>query len=148
MERLNLLHPAIRRSAIDAYAESCRVTPVGVHPFITETYRSFERSDALYAQGRTKPGQIVSNARGGQSIHNYYLALDFVLQVNGVAKWDVNANWMKVVAVFKKYGFEWGGDWKFKDYPHFQKTMGLSLKQIQAKYKDKDFIEGTNYIKI
>ena len=148
IDKLKLLHPSVRQSAIDAYNEACRITPVGIHPSITETYRSFERSDALYAQGRTKPGNIVTNAKGGQSIHNYSLAFDFVMLINGKMNWDVDANWMKVVSVFKKYGWEWGGDWKgsLKDYPHFQKTNGLTLKQIQAKYKAKDFMPGTNFL--
>lgn len=149
IDRLNELHPSIRQSAIDAYTEACRVTPVGVHPFITEAHRSFKRSDDLYAQGRTKPGSIVTNAKGGQSIHNYYLAIDFVLLINGKMSWVVDENWKKVAAIFKKHGFTWGGDWKsFKDYPHFEKTNGYSLKQIQAKYAAKDFIPGTLYIRL
>ncbi len=149
IERLNQLHPAIRQAAIDAYTEACRVTPVGVHPFITEAYRSFERSDALYAQGRTKPGQIVTNAKGGDSMHNYSLAIDFVNLINGDMAWKVDANWMKVVAAFKKHGFTWGGDFRsIKDYPHFEKTNGNTLSQLKAKYKAKDFIPGTNYIRL
>jgi len=149
LKRLNELHPSIRQSAIDAYTEACKVTPVGVHPLITEAYRSFERSDELYAQGRTKPGQIVSNARGGQSLHNYGLAIDFVLIVNGKMVWEVNADWMTVVKVFKKYGFEWGGDWNsLKDYPHFQKTFGLTTKQLLAKHNMKDFIPGQTYVNV
>lgn len=149
IRRLNELHPAVRDSAIRAYTKACRITPVGIHPLITETYRSFERSNELYAQGRTKPGKIVSNAKGGQSIHNYSLALDFVILVNGKMHWDVDENWLKVVKCFKEEGWEWGGDWRsLKDYPHFQKTRGLSLKQIQTKYNSKDFISNTKFINI
>jgi len=149
LDRLNKLHPDVRQSAIDAYTEACSETPVGVHPFITETERTFQRSDDLYAQGRTKPGSIVTNAKGGDSLHNYNLAIDFVNQVNGKASWNVDANWMKVVEIFKNHGWKWGGDFKsIKDYPHFEKTMGLTLSQIKAKYKAKDFISGTNYINL
>lgn len=148
MERLNELHPSIREAAIRAYTKACKITPVGVHPYITETYRSFKRSDELYAQGRTKPGSIVSNARGGQSIHNYFLALDFVLMINGKMSWNVDDNWKKVVKCFEEEGFEWGGYWKFKDYPHFQKTNGYSLKQIQEKYKNGDFMDGDKYLNL
>lgn len=149
MARLNELHPSVRQSAIDAYIEACRITPVGVHPYITETMRSFKRSDDLYTQGRTKPGSIVTNARGGDSLHNYGLAIDFANQINGDINWKVDANWMKVVAVFKSYGWKWGGDFKsIKDYPHFEKTNGLTLSQVKAKYKAKDFIEGTQFIKL
>lgn len=149
ISRLNELHPSVRDSAIRAYTKSCKITPVGVHPFITECFRSFKRSDELYAQGRTKPGPKVSNAKGGESIHNYSLALDFVLQVNGKMDWNVNTNWMKVIQCFKEEGWESGADWKsFKDYPHLEKRLGNSLKQIQAKYKAKDFITGTTFINL
>jgi peptidoglycan L-alanyl-D-glutamate endopeptidase CwlK len=88
----------------------------------------------------------VTNARGGQSIHNYGLAFDIVLLYdndgNGTfeeASWsmirdfdkDSRADWMEVVNYFKSQGWEWGGDWKrFKDAPHFQlkKSNGTSYK--------------------
>lgn len=133
IERLNQLHPKIREKALAAYAEAVKVTPVGVHPFITQTVRSFAESDKLYAQGRTTKGPIVTKAAAGQSYHNYGLALDFVNQVDGVAKWTVDDNWMKVVAVFKKHGFVWGGDFKsIPDAPHFEMTLGHNWKDLLA----------------
>lgn len=136
IQRLNKLHPKVRQKALDAYNEAVKITPVGVHPFITQTMRSFAESDALYAQGRTKPGNIVTNAKGGQSYHNYGLAIDFVNQINGVAKWTVDSNWMKVVNVFKKHGFKWGGDFKsIPDAPHFEMSFGYSTKQLLELYK-------------
>lgn len=136
IERIKKLHPKVRDKFMAAYLEAVRVTPVGVHPFITQGMRTFAESDALYAQGRTKPGNIVTNAKAGQSYHNYGLAVDFVNQVNGVAKWTVDDNWMKVVAVFKKHGFSWGGDWKsIKDYPHFEMSLGYSVSQLLALHK-------------
>ena len=62
---------------------------------------------------------------------------------------DKQADWMEVVSEFKKVGWSWGGDWRtFKDMPHFEKTKGLTLKQIQDKYKKKDFIKNTTYINL
>lgn len=149
MGRLAQLHPSIRQSAIDAYTEACRITPVGVHPFITETLRSFERSNELYAQGRTTPGNIVTNAKGGSSLHNYGFALDFVLQINGKPVWKVDANWMKVVAVFKKHGFTWGGDFKsIPDAPHFEKSFGLGWRDLLARHNSKNFIPGNTYVNV
>lgn len=134
IKRLNELHPLIRQKALDAYAEAVRITPVGVHPFITQTLRTFAQSDALYAQGRSNPGKIVTNAKAGQSYHNYGLALDFVNQVNGKTPWIVDDNWMKVVKVFKKHGFVWGGDFKsIPDAPHFEMTLGYHWKDLLAK---------------
>jgi peptidoglycan L-alanyl-D-glutamate endopeptidase CwlK len=138
LARLNLLHPLIREDAIKAYNEAVKATPVGVHPFITQTIRSFAESDALYAQGRTKPGPIVSYAKGGQSYHNYGLALDFVNIIGGKYVWpkrpEQDENWMTVVNIFKKYGFEAGIDWKGKkrDAPHFQRTFGYDWRDLLA----------------
>ena len=131
--RLLGLHPLVRFKALNAYREAVRITPVGIHPFITEGMRSFKRSDELYAQGRTKPGKIVTNAQAGQSMHNYGLAFDFVIQLLPTKElnWKVDANWMKAVEVFKKHGFVWGGDWKsIKDYPHFEMTFGKTWREL------------------
>jgi DNA polymerase III delta prime subunit len=48
-----------------------------------------------------------------------------------------------LVKIFKSYGWEWGGDWKFTDMPHFQKTYGLSIKQLQFKTKN---LGGSNFL--
>lgn len=149
ISRLEELHPAIRDKALAAYREAVRITPVGIHPFITESLRSFERSNQLYAQGRTKPGKIVTNAKAGQSYHNYGLAIDFVNLVNGKMKWLVDENWMKVVNCFKAQGFTWGGDFRsIKDNPHFEMTFGLSWRQLFQKYSEKDFMPDSKYVRI
>ncbi|WP_158798078.1 M15 family metallopeptidase [Pedobacter sp. L105] len=136
IEKLNQLHPLIRQKALNAYAEAVASTPAGVHPLVTQTLRTFAESDALYAQGRTAPGAKVTNAPGGSSYHNYGLALDFVNLVNGVESWKVDSNWMKVVSVFKKHGFVWGGDFhSILDQPHFEMTFGHNWKALLANYK-------------
>lgn len=143
LKRLNTLHPSIRQSAIDAYNEAVRATPVGIHPLITQTTRTFAESDALYAQGRTKPGKIVTNAKAGQSIHNYSFALDFVIMKDNKMSWDVDKYWMQVVNIFKKHGWSWGGDWKsFKDYPHLEKSPLTWQKLLELKNKGKVDKEG------
>jgi peptidoglycan LD-endopeptidase CwlK len=137
LQRLNLLHPLIREDAIKAYNEAVKNTPVGVHPVIVQTLRTFEEQDLLYQKGRTRPGPKVTNAKPGSSYHQYGLAIDFCLQVNGKLVWVVNKDWMIVVECFKKYGFAWGGDWKgsFKDYPHVEKSFGYGWKDLLALYK-------------
>ena len=139
--RLQLLHPSIRQEAIEAYREAVKATPVGVHPVIIQTLRTFEESDLLYQKGRTRPGPIVTNSKAGQSYHNYGFALDFALQVNGKIIWNVTKDWMTVVNIFKKHGFSWGGDWKgsFKDYPHLEKAFGYNWKDLLALYKNNEF---------
>lgn len=100
------------------------------HPMrIVEGYRSKERQDELYAQGRTKPGKIVTNARGGESFHNYGVAVDLVFRKEGYNAPE--ALWKTFGTVAKSAGFEWGGDWKFKDYPHLQMLLGHSIEEFQ-----------------
>jgi hypothetical protein len=102
----------------------------GMRLRITEGFRSFERQDELYAQGRTAPGPIVTNAKGGESYHNFGLAIDVVEMVDGQANW--NADWPAIGGLGKALGFEWGGDWfGFKDRPHFQMTGGRSLEELR-----------------
>ena len=139
--RLLQLHPAIRDKGISAYQDAVNKTPAGVHPFVTETLRSFERSNQLYAQGRTAPGKIVTNSKAGQSYHNFGLAIDLVIQVNGLPVWTVNDNWMIMINAFINQGFVWGGNFKsIKDYPHVEMTLGHNWRDLLAKYNagDKD----------
>ena len=148
IDKLNQLHPKLRAIAIKAYNEAVLATPAGIHPVVDQTYRSFAESDKLYQQGRTMPGEIISNAKAGQSWHNWALALDFHLVINGKDSWDVDENWMKVVNIFKAANFNWGGDFpgKFKDYPHLECKMGQTLNSLMSSYEAKNFIEGTEYI--
>ncbi|MEN2768766.1 M15 family metallopeptidase [Ornithinibacillus xuwenensis] len=114
---------------------------------ITESFRSTERQDKLYAQGRKTEGNIVTHAQGGESYHNYGLAIDFALEdEEGNYIWDTAydgngnhiADWDEIVIIAKELGFEWGGDWRsFKDYPHLQMTFGLSIKQLQRGLRPK-----------
>lgn len=150
VSQLSLLHPAIRDKAIDAYNEAVKLTPAGVHPYIDQTGRTFAESAKLYEQGRTTPGEIVTNAKAGQSWHNFFLALDFHLIIDGKDSWTVGHNWLVVVSVFRAHGFTSGLDFpgKFKDAPHLEMKCGLTLAKANALYNEKKFIEGTNYILI
>ncbi|WP_083436168.1 M15 family metallopeptidase [Paenibacillus sp. P22] len=109
----------------------------GVPIVITQGLRTYAEQDALYTQGRTKPGAIVTNARGGYSNHNFGVAIDFALLLpdGRTCSWDTKrdgdrdgvADWNEVVAEAKRLGFEWGGDWRtFTDLPHFEMTFGIS----------------------
>ena len=106
----------------------------GIDLLVTSTYRDNASQEALYAQGRTKPGKIVTNAKAGQSWHNHRCAVDVVPIVAGKPVWDAkNPIWQQVGALGKAAGLEWAGDWKrFKEFPHFQYTGGLTLAQLQS----------------
>lgn len=125
---------------------------------VSQGVRTWAEQTELYAQGRTKPGKKVTNAKAGQSIHNFALAFDIVLIIDGKeASWDTQkdwdgdkqSDWMEVVTEFKKEGFSWGGDWRsFKDMPHFEKTFGKTLAQLQNLHTNKQWIPGTVYVKL
>ncbi|ETT45691.1 L-alanyl-D-glutamate peptidase [Paenibacillus sp. FSL R7-269] len=138
--RLVGLHPVVKSAA---EALIVRSYACGVPILITQGLRTIAEQDALYAQGRTRPGAIVTNARGGESYHNYGLAVDFALLLpNGSSvSWDMTRDvdqdgtpdWREVVQQSKAIGFEWGGDWtSFKDYPHLQMVFGLTTAQLRA----------------
>jgi len=88
----------------------------------------------LYAQGRTAPGKIVTNAKAGDSWHNWRCAVDVVPLVNGKADWDgSHPVWAEIGRLGKEAGLEWAGEWKsFKELAHFQYTGGLTLTQLKA----------------
>jgi len=158
MASLEGLHPYVKAKAEELVANANKRLTGNYKIMITQGLRTKAQQNELYAQGRTqaqlnavglsnvkaKPSMDkVTNARGGYSMHNYGLAIDFALRsVDGKdVTWAMNkdfdgdgkADWMEVVEEAKKLGFEWGGDWKsFKDYPHFQLTAGLTDKQVYS----------------
>jgi peptidoglycan L-alanyl-D-glutamate endopeptidase CwlK len=104
----------------------------GIDILITSTYRDIDSQNALYAQGRTAPGKIVTRAKGGESFHNYKCAVDIVPIVNGKLVWDdEDPVWQTLGELGKQAGLEWAGDWKtFKEFPHFQYTGGLTIEEL------------------
>jgi peptidoglycan LD-endopeptidase CwlK len=88
--------------------------------------RSYADEDKLYQQGRFgNPGDIVTNARGGWSPHNFGYAVDcypFLHGFTGGLNWaPKSAQFQAMVQALKAQGLAWGGDWQsIHDYPHFQ----------------------------
>ncbi|WLR53178.1 M15 family metallopeptidase [Bacillus tianshenii] len=139
------LHPAVEKAKEKLVARSA---DKGIEIAITDGHRTVEEQNQLYEKGRSKGGNIVTYAKGGESYHNYGLAIDFALQLdNGRVVWDTSrddngngkSDWMEVVAIAKDLGFEWGGDWEnFKDYPHLQMDFGLTVRELQWGKRPKD----------
>ncbi|KUO95715.1 peptidoglycan-binding protein [Ferroacidibacillus organovorans] len=93
---------------------------------IYTAFRSWSDEDRLFAQGRWTPGPIVTNARGGDSYHNWGLAFDAAPFENGAMTTDVS-KFRLMGQLGKQAGLQWGGDFKsIVDYPHFQDTFGLN----------------------
>jgi len=100
----------------------------GIDVLITSTYRDGESQNWLYAQGRTRPGRVVTNAKAGQSWHNYRLAFDFVPIVNGKAMWNDARSFKKCRQIGESLGLQ-GLSFEMA---HLQWTGGLSLAQLRA----------------
>lgn len=128
------LLPVVGHKAI-LHVDACK--QVGIELLITCTYRCPADQNALYAQGRTTPGRIVTNAREGDSTHQYRVSYDVVPLRNGKPVWGTTGAdgvlWQKIGELGKSVGLEWAGDWKkFKEFPHFQYTGGLTLVELRA----------------
>jgi peptidoglycan L-alanyl-D-glutamate endopeptidase CwlK len=105
----------------------------GIDLLITSTYRDMESQAVLYAQGRTTPGRIITNARPGQSYHNYRVAFDWVPIVNGKPRWDEPDLFHTCGNIAEGVGLEWAGHWTtFPEMVHCQFTGGLILADFQA----------------
>jgi len=127
------LHPTVRAKAT-AHLMACEAK--GIDLLVTCTYRSIDEQNALYAQGRTAPGKKVTNAKGGQSFHNYHLAYDVVPLRNGKPVWSTTGEdgklWQRVGELGEGAGLEWAGRWiKFREWAHFQYTGGKPLSYFQ-----------------
>lgn len=133
------LHPRVQPLA-QAFLDACHAQ--GIDVIFTSTHRDNESQDELYKIGRTVKGQnakpskpmgdMVTNAKGGQSFHNYRVAMDFVPLVHGKAMWADTALFTKCGEIGESVGLEWAGRWvSFKELAHLQFTGGLSLKDFQ-----------------
>ena len=132
LDNMGAVHPAVKDKTLlilhKAYAENINVQ-------VSSGLRTFEQQARLYAQGRTAPGNIVTNAEPGESVHNYGLAIDYFLTTwdGQQAVWMVDNDWRRVAEIGKSLGFTWGGDWSsFPDYPHLQLTDGLTWHDLKA----------------
>lgn len=151
--RISKLHPSVRDEVTAIVNEINERLTGRSKARISEGLRTDIEQSALYAKGRTKPGKKVTNAKAGQSVHNYGFAVDIVLIIDGkTASWDVKkdwdsdkvADWDECVKVFAAYGWSWGGNWtKFKDMPHFEKIGRSNWRTLQKLTKGSD-----GYVKI
>jgi len=138
------LNSATREKA-EQFVSAC--DEAGIDVLIYCTYRSEKEQDVLYSQGRTTPGNnprsskplgdIVTNARGGESWHNFRAAFDFVPLVNGKAAWNSKELYAKCGAIAESLGLEWAGRWtgRLRETAHCQFRGGLTLAQARATSK-------------
>ena len=124
MRGIDKLHPELQ-VCVNKFLEECKKQ--GLNVLVTETLRTLEEQEELYAQGRTKPGNIVTNARGYQSPHAWGVAFDFCRNVKGKEYDNTDGFFDKVGRIAEtmfdntEYDLFWGGDFKsFVDKPHVE----------------------------
>lgn len=131
---ISKLHPRLQDkiAQLKAMCEE-RGIPLG----IGECFRTVAEQDALYAQGRTKPGAIVTNGKGSNygSQHQWGIAVDFFRNIKGQEYTSI-AFFEEVADLAKSIGLGWGGDWKsFVDRPHlYLPEWGSGVSILKAKY--------------
>lgn len=141
-KEMEFLHPNLRNKMIELY-EECKKE--GIEIRFSDTYRTIEQQNALYAFGRFVPGKIVTKVSGSSmsSQHQWGIAADFYLKMDidgdGDTRDDAfnNATGMfnKVGTIAKKNGLGWGGDWKFVDMPHvYLPYWGDTTRLLKDKY--------------
>ena len=141
IERISKLHPSVR-SEMETIINECNKVLTGRSQVrISQGLRTFAEQDVLYLQIPK-----VTNAKAGQSIHNYGFAVDIVLIIDGKeASWDIHkdwdsdgiADWDECVKIFAKHGWSWGGSWStFKDMPHFDKIGLNNWRTLISKPRD------------
>lgn len=114
------LLPDAQAAARKFLEELLETLPADTTAKIISGSRTFEEQNALYSQGRTAPGPIVTRARGGQSNHNYQIAWDVGLFTSG-RYLDDSPLYELVGSVAKAQGLEWGGSWhSIQDKPHIE----------------------------
>jgi peptidoglycan LD-endopeptidase CwlK len=128
------VHPIAR--ALVQKAELC-----GIRIKIINGFRSYAEQDALYAQGRTAPGEIVTNAKAGYSNHNFGIAFDIGV-FEGNTYFGESPKYKAVGVIGIDLGLEWGGNWKtIVDQPHFQLrpswAKDMSEKQMLAELRER-----------
>jgi peptidoglycan L-alanyl-D-glutamate endopeptidase CwlK len=147
IERIYLLHPHFRDQAT-AFIDT--IEPMMGRTFrIVQGMRTFAEQTAIYNQGRTTPGKIVTYSPAGTSYHNFGLAIDicpFVL--NSTTQLDWSFDFKKIRDAAISNGLQCGMDFPHPDYDHFENKYGYNWRDLLHKYNAKDFILGTEFVNI
>ncbi len=151
-KRIMTLHPLIRFQSATAINQC--LEQFGHKVRVTRAFASFEEQNKLYGYKRTrdmlerrgvnpdyaKPNESWrTNARGGESYHNYALAEDICIIEDG--KPPVFEIPYEVADVFKKNGFEWLFEIMGKDKPHMQIRFGYNWRELKILPKKDGFVD-------
>ena len=148
--KIDKLHPKARAIFTAFINELENEFDLVVH--VVSGYRSFAEQQAIYNQGRSKPGKVISWAKPGSSWHNYGLAIDVCPWLPDHSDLDWTYDFSEWADIAVKHGLTWGGGPDFpkdkKDPDHFEFKAGHTIKQLLQKHIAGDFIPGTEYVNI
>ncbi|MBR0907000.1 M15 family metallopeptidase [Bradyrhizobium liaoningense] len=135
---IRTLVPQTQRAARGFLARAKQLTGFDVK--IISGTRTYAEQELLYRKGRGSPGPIVTNAKGGQSNHNFAIAWDVGIFKNGRYLTGDTASeaktYKKLAELARDGDLEWGGDWtSFRDMPHYQLRLGLTLGQVKGLFE-------------
>jgi hypothetical protein len=132
LAKLDAVHPTLKTKVT---ALINRAAAEGYTLRVIQGLRTVEEQEVLYAQGRTRPGLKVTNAKGGASNHNYGLAVDLAFIVDGEVSWE-DGLYHKLGGWAAKCGLAWGGNWKHSvDMPHVELPNIPNWRMLFAEYE-------------
>lgn len=121
LERLKGCHPDLVRK-VKAVVQDLQGH--GLRPVVVEGLRTPERQAALYAQGRTTPGKIVTNTLRSRHLNGEAADIAW-LDKRGRPTWNAPAaHWDLLGSAAEAHNLEWGGRWTMRDMPHMQLKRG------------------------
>jgi LAS superfamily LD-carboxypeptidase LdcB len=144
-QRIAELHPLVRPS-FEGFINDAEAA-LNIELLVPQAYRTFPQQQAIYNQGRTTPGPIVTEALAGESYHNYGLAADVAPKgLDGNPLWKYN--FAVLVPFAAKYGITWGGHFPDPDVDHFEMKLGYKWHQLLVMYNAGNFLPGTHYLNL
>ena len=125
-ERLRNVNPRLA-TAIRQMAEM--LAQENIFFRVTQGLRPWSIQDSLFAQGRTLAGEIITHARGGESWHNFGMAVDLAVERDGGIDWNADhPAWKRMIQVGEMLGLYSGSHFRtFPDNPHFQMTGSFPI---------------------
>ena len=134
ISRLTRVHPELSIRVEQVIAD---LATAGLDIRAVQGLRTYKEQNDLYAQGRSKKGDVVTQARGGFSNHNFGLAVDLCpFDANGKPDWNNIAGFNRIGQTAVKHGLAWGGNWKkFIDKPHVELPTGLTITQCRTLFE-------------
>lgn len=147
-QRIHTLHPKLIKPAMDAFAA---IKKESIPIYITWGSRTIEEQNTLYRLGRSTPGRVYTLKKGGHSVHNYGLAMDFCLVYEGedLMSWEEcypreywRKKWRKAITIFSDFGWETGWHTMYSQPEHVQNMLDFKMEDLIRTYEEnKDRID-------